>query len=161
MNEAEALQICRLAKAASPAQSVDEYTPDLWALVLEPHRFIDARQALVELAASQEWIHVSHIVKQIKLVRRNRVLAFGALPDPPSDIEADPERYSHWLRATTRAIADGTMTERPALPAGKQRPVDFTRVFKSVGDEVVLETRDRRYEEPTPTPRGLEMGGGE
>lgn len=114
MNEQEALQICRLAHAASPAQKVDDYTPELWAMVLVNIRFTDARDALIELAAEQEWIHVSHIVKRVKLIRKRRLDAYGQLPEPPREC-FDPAAYKAWLRQTTRAIADGELVERPPM----------------------------------------------
>lgn len=135
MNREEAIKLCRLAKAASPAQAVDEYTPDLWFEVLKFDRFVDAHQALIELAGESEWIHVSHVKKRIRKIRKARLEAFGVFPDPPSGCD-EPEAYQQWYIATRRAIADGDMVERPALPAGKQKPkeLDFTKVFRSVDD---------------------------
>ncbi|MCW2785219.1 MAG: hypothetical protein JWP74_1736 [Marmoricola sp.] len=135
MNQAESLKIVRLAKAASPAQAVDEYTPDLWHEVLKPFRFVDAHQALIELAGDTEWIHVSHVKARIKRIRGARLDAFGQLPEPPPGAE-DPAVYPRWVAETRRRIGDGTLTERPALPAGTEKPreLDFTSVFRSVDD---------------------------
>jgi hypothetical protein len=114
MTPEEAIKLCRLAKAASPAQAVDEYTPELWALSLTKERFADAQEALVQLAREQEWIHLSHIVARVKRIRANRV-ATTPMPEPPPGL-SDAE-YSTWLRETTRRIADGEPVERPTLPA--------------------------------------------
>lgn len=116
MNTEEALHICRLAKAASPAQAVDEYTPELWALVLKPYRYVDAEQALTDLAGEQEWIHVSHIRRRIKRIRHDRVMAYGLLPDPPKELDpSNTTAYHHWMVELTRQIADGEVTaaDRP------------------------------------------------
>lgn len=131
MNEQEAIQICRLAKAASPAQSVDEYTPDLWAMVLKSVTFADAKQALVEIAGEQEWVHVSHIKARVKRIRRDRLSEFGPMPDPPGELSNEEQKQ--WLRETERAVADGVLTERPALPPVAVRPLpDFSNVFRSI-----------------------------
>jgi hypothetical protein len=114
MNPEQAISLCKLASAASPAQRVDEYTPDLWVMVLEPYRFEDARIALRELAAESEWIHVSHVVKRIRKIRSKRVNDFGMLPDPPAGLEAT--EYHAWYTDTVRRIADGEVVQRPALP---------------------------------------------
>jgi len=137
VNQQEALTICRLARAASPAQAVDEYTPDLWFEVLRGFPYADARQAVIELAGEQEWLHVSHVRTRIKRIRGARISEFGPLPEPPAEC-FEPEAYRRWKRETVRAIADGAMTERPALMAGVPKPsgVDFDAVFRSVDDEL-------------------------
>jgi hypothetical protein len=115
----EAFRICRMAKALSPAQAVDEYTPEAWALILRTWRYADAEAALEVLGAEQEFIHVSHIVKRIKRLRAERLTAFGALPTPPVSIDPDDTTaLQRWQAETTRAIADGTLTpsEPMALP---------------------------------------------
>lgn len=132
MNREDAIKLCRLAKAASPAQAVDEYTPDLWFAVLGKYRFADAYEALIELAGDQEWVHVSHVRARIKRIRRDRVDAFGVLPDPPSEC-FEPADYRKWYADTVRAIADGEAVERPALPEPGEKPdIDFANVLPSV-----------------------------
>jgi hypothetical protein len=117
MTPEESLRILRLAKALSPAQAVDEFTPEAWTLVLRDVRYADAEQALIELGGEQEWIHVSHIRRRVKRIRDGRVRAFGALPEPPREVAGDDAAYSDWLRDVTRRIADGEPVEVPALPA--------------------------------------------
>jgi hypothetical protein len=98
-----------MAKSISPAQAVDEFTPAAWALVLKDIRLIDAEEALAQLGGEQEWVHVSHIVRRVKRIRRDRVLDFGTIPDPPANLDPDDTAaHSRWLKATTNAIADGT-----------------------------------------------------
>lgn len=116
MNAAESLRICRLAKALSPAQAVDEYTPDAWAIVLASVRYIDAEQALMELGGEQEWIHVSHIKKRVKRIRDQRSTAFGTPTDPPPEASADPEVYHRWYAETVRAVRDGDLTRENYRP---------------------------------------------
>jgi hypothetical protein len=122
MSPDEALKLCRLAKAASPAQAVDDYTPDLWALALRNERFVDAQEALVALAREQEWIHLSHIVARVKRLRTDRIREFGPLPNPPAECVDDPAAYARWYADTIRQIADGEPVERPALePANPEQ----------------------------------------
>lgn len=134
MSPEEAFRLCRMVKALCPAQSIDELSPDGWALVLRDDRYTDAEQALAQLAREQEFIHVSHIVGRMKRIRRDRVLAFGTLPDPPSDLDPnDTDAYSRWLVATTRAIADGTL-EPPQAVKGPKR--DVIRELGQIGKEI-------------------------
>ena len=95
MNAEEALKLCRLAKALSPAQAVDEYTPEAWQMVLAKYRFADAQQALTELAGQQEWVHVSHIVQRIKQIRAKRLAEHPPVEPQPGLSDED---YATWLR---------------------------------------------------------------
>jgi hypothetical protein len=104
MSPAEAINICRLAKTISPAQAVDEYTPEAWALVLRNIRYVDAEEALAQLGGEQEWIHVSHIVKRVKAIRNNRIMKFGPFEVPDG---LSPVEYARFIETAHRAIADG------------------------------------------------------
>lgn len=135
MNAEEALRICRLAKAISPAQAVDDFTPEAWAVVLRPHQYADAELALEQLGGEQEWIHVSHVVRRIKRIRAGRLSAFGDLPAPPADLADRPVEYQAWQADLVRRIADGRPVERPALAAAGERPdIDLSGVLKSVDE---------------------------
>ena len=142
MNAREATHLCKLAKTISPAQAVDEFTPAAWALILEDIRFEDARLALKQLGGEQEWVHVSHIVQRVKRIRRDRVLDFGTLPDPPRRIDPDGPEYRHWLAETTKAIADGTY--RPSTPEalGAKRDIRDLGTVRTV--DAALATRPLR-----------------
>lgn len=129
MTPEETLRICRLAKALSPAQAMDEFTPEAWAVVLAPFRVEDATEAIQQLGGEQEWIHVSHIVARIKRIRRDRILAFGPT-DPPAGL--DDAGYHRWLVATQKAIADGTMTQPPALPPAADPPPEIAAQYADV-----------------------------
>lgn len=146
MNAEQALHLCKLAKTISPAQAVDEFTPAAWALILEDVRFEDARQALKELGGEQEWIHVSHIVARVKRIRRDRVLDFGTLPDPPADLDPDDTgAHARWLRETTEAIADGRYTREDVPPEAISSRRDVIRELgqaKSI--DAALTTRPLR-----------------
>lgn len=133
MIDQEALKLCRMAKALSPAQAVDEFTPTAWSLILRKVRYCDAELALEELGGEQVYIHVSHIVKRVKRIRRDRIDDFGTLPDPPSSLDpADTEGYQRWLAETTRAIADGNPPPRPATGQLTARGVNYAELMPKV-----------------------------
>lgn len=117
MTPDESLRILRLAKALSPAQAIDEYTPEAWAMVLRNVRYVDAEQALIELGGEQEWIHVSHIRARVKRIRAARLMAFGPLPNPPEELVGDTAAYTAWLVDVRTRVMDGEDVEVSALPA--------------------------------------------
>lgn len=114
MNETEALTLCRLAKSASPAQAMDEYTPQLWHEVLKDYRFEDCKTALIELAGEQEWLHVSHVVARVKKIRRARILAHGPI-EFPAALSNDPDAEARWHKQAIERIADGLHLEPLAI----------------------------------------------
>lgn len=122
MTPDEALRLCRIAKSVSPAQAVDDYTPDAWALILRDVRLDDAEDALRQLGGEQEWIHVSHIVKRVKRIRSARVDKYLANVPVPSGLDA--AEYDRWYRATVKSIADGDYEpEPPAALDGPKRDI--------------------------------------
>lgn len=137
MTPDEALRLCRLAKAISPAQAVDDYTPDAWAVVLRDIRYADAEDALGQLGSEQEWIHVSHIVARVKRTRADRVKRYFANVSPPSGL-SDAE-YSEWYRVTVEAIADGDLTpEPPRQVEGHRDVIRELGQAKSVDDALTI-----------------------
>jgi hypothetical protein len=117
MTPEEAMKLCRMTKALIPQMTLDEFTPQAWALAFEDDRYEDAAQALKELSREQPFVGVSEIVGRIKRIRRDRVLDFGPLPDPPAHIDPDNQRaHSQWLKETTLAIADGRLTRDDSTP---------------------------------------------
>lgn len=132
MTPDEALKLCRLAKAISPAQAVDDYTPDAWAVVLRDIRYADAEDALGQLGSEQEWIHVSHIVGRVKRIRADRVKRYFANVSPPSGL-SDTE-YADWYRETVTAIGDGDLTPEPPTRVEGHR--DVIRELGHVGQSV-------------------------
>jgi hypothetical protein len=116
VNEAEALKLCRMAKAFFPQMAMDEYTPAAWALAFKGDRYADAELALTQLAREEPFIDVAAIAKRIHRIRRDRVLDFGTPPDPPRDMDPDDTlAYRRWLRETQRRIADGEAVESPQI----------------------------------------------
>lgn len=143
MTPDETLRVCRLAKALSPAQAVDEYQPEAWHLVLRSWRCEDALLAMEQLGGEQEWIHVSHIVGRIKRIRRDRVLEFGTLPNPP--VGHDPDNvpmHTAWMLKIQGDIADGTLTRDEAPATTEALPArDVLRELGQAGTTPAEEDR--------------------
>lgn len=141
MKPDEALRICRLAKALSPAQAVDQYTPDAWAVVLRPYRFVDAEEALAQLGGEQEWIHVSHIVKRVKAMRTERIKRHAPFEVPDN---LTPEEYGRYLEEQHRRIADGEQVDiEPNRDNLIGRPKDVPAI-EAAGTHVDEERKDSR-----------------
>lgn len=132
MSPEEALQICRLAKAAFPQQAVDEFTPDAWALALEDDRFEDAKLALKQLMREQPFLHVSELIGRMKRIRRNRLDAFGTLPEPPVGVGESPEKYRDWYAETVRAIGDGDLMNHRAIGSARKPDINYATILPSV-----------------------------
>jgi hypothetical protein len=103
MTPLEATTLCRLAKAMCPQQAVDEYTPDAWHMLLEDARFVDAKEALVNLARRQPFVAPSEILAEVKRIRGKRIAEFGHY-DVPSGL--DSRQTLEFIRATNKRIAD-------------------------------------------------------
>lgn len=129
MTPTEAALLCRLTKSACPQQKFDEYTPDLWGELLADVRFIDAKEALMTIAARQPFVAPSEIIAEVKRIRSKRIAEFGPIPPPPAE-ELDPDNwraFQQWQIDTERAIADGDL--KPAeldLPKRDMKQLENT-----------------------------------
>ena len=138
MNRTEAVQLARLVKALCPAQALDQYTPDAWALVLGAVEYEDAKAAVIYLGAIElepgkaRYIEPGHIIAEVRRIRRKRIDDHGPL-DPPLDL--DPAQYLAWLRGVTREVGSGRVAAQPAIadsPAGQQR---FAALTDGIGGD--------------------------
>src|SRR5690349_11552302 len=77
MTAAEAVMLCRFAKACCPQQAIDEYTPDAWHELLSDLRFEDCKAAVVDVVKEQPFVSPAEIRSRIAKVRANRHLEFG------------------------------------------------------------------------------------
>ena len=108
MNRTDAIKLCRYVHAATPAQKLDEYTPQAWADILEdlPCGFDEARAAVVAIKRRQVFVDCSDIIAQVRAMRDERIRQ--APPDPPPPELLDDERaYREYLRESARQVADG------------------------------------------------------
>ena len=118
MNGNETVKLCRMVAALCPAQTLGEYTPDAWAIVLDDIDYTDARQAVGNLArlplepGRSRYIEPGHIRHEVARIRRAR-LENTRLPDPPTGLSSG--EYLAWLRDQVELIASGRYTP-PALP---------------------------------------------
>lgn len=126
MNRTEAAQLLRAVRSGCPGQAIDEYTPDVWGLVLADYPYADALQVALGLIAQPlepgraRYIEPGHIVGGIHQLRRQR-LADAPPIDPPSGL--DPAAYCAWLKRQRDAIADGH-----APQPGPTHPADPARI---------------------------------
>lgn len=117
MIQAEALTLCRLAKAMCPQQAMDEFTPDAWHMLLEDLRFEDCKEALVNLARKNPFVAPAEIRAEVRRIRDKRLADYGPF-DPPPEV-AD---YNRWLGEMRRKIADGETLPRPLALVSKPMP---------------------------------------
>jgi hypothetical protein len=113
MTHAEAVLLCRYAKAACPQQAFDQYTPDAWSDLLGDLRFIDCQEALKSVVQRQPFVSPAEIRAEVRKVRHKRIGDFGPMPDPPSGLS--PAESARWQRDIMRSIGDGELA--PGLPA--------------------------------------------
>lgn len=122
MTPVEAVQLCRLVKACCPSQVFDEFTPTVWAEVLDGYSYADAKAVVMKLVATPVefgragYIEPRHIIGGIHRLRAQR-LDNTALPTPPADLE--PDAYIDWVRAQRAAIASGATPDPTPVHATK------------------------------------------
>lgn len=109
MNRADAIKLCRYVHAATPAQKLDEYTPQAWADILEdlPCGFDEGRAAVVAIKRRQVFVDCSDIIAEVRAARDERI-RLNPPPAPPPELLDDPEAYRAHLRESVRAAAEGT-----------------------------------------------------
>jgi hypothetical protein len=127
----------------SMASAYDNRKPDAdaakaWAAALDGLRFDDCRAALIEhYKASAEWLMPSMIRTAVKRMRRDRVLAYGMLPDPPAHLDPDnAAAYIAWQKSTRRAIADGELPERVVITGPRRDVASLGLAGKHIPDHI-------------------------
>lgn len=139
MNAAEVLQLCRLVKACCPSQTLDEYTPQAWGLILADCAYVDAKQAVAELVrlplepGRARYIEPGHIIAGVQRIRSKRLAE--SMPEPPSGLDADA--YLAWLRTTRAAVADGAYL--PPDPPPPARP-ELVAQIRAIASTLAIDT---------------------
>jgi hypothetical protein len=143
MKPTEAAALLTIA-AAYDNRKPDPDAAKAWAMALDGLRFEDCREAIVtHYRHSREWMMPVDVVTGVKALRRNRVLAFGPLPEPPASIDPnDTAAYSRWLDETTRAIADGRLERQPEGPPAAIERRDVIAELGHVGTSVADDNRN-------------------
>lgn len=113
MTHAEAVILCRYAKAACPQQAFDEYTPDAWSDLLGDLRFEDCKVALHNVVKEQPFVAPAEIRAEVRRVRNKRIGDFGPI-DVPDGLT--PEEYSRHMALMFRRIGDGELTRADRAP---------------------------------------------
>lgn len=108
MNATEAMMLCRFAKAACPQQAIDEYTPDVWLDLLGDLPFMDAKDALLTVAAKQPFVAPAEIRGEANRIRAKRIVDHQPLTPPPG---LDPIEAIEWRKDAVRRIADGEVVD--------------------------------------------------
>lgn len=129
MSHAEAVLLCRYAKAACPQQQFDEFTPDAWSDLLSDLRFDDCKAALRAIVQRQPFVAPAEIREEVKRVRNQRIGLYGPIPEP-THLDRDSDTFDHdyidYMRTTMRAIADGELAVGD-LPEPLQAVAEFPR----------------------------------
>jgi hypothetical protein len=132
----EAASLCKLAKSACPQQAIDEYTPDIWHPLLKDLRFEDARDGLIEVVKRQPFVAPAEIRAAAKRIRDDRISAFGPLPNPPAEVEEDPNLYSPWMGELLRRIGDGELVAEPTPPPDLEQQERIAELVSGAFQEV-------------------------
>lgn len=142
MTAQEAVMLCRFAKAACPQQQFDEYTPDAWFELLKDLRFIDCKEAIVDVVKTQPFVSPSEIRGRIAKVRATRHMEFGPYA-PPAELADNPRAENEWRREMDRRICDGEVTrdqwdteQRAKGITGDRAMPALEGVFRAVPNDV-------------------------
>lgn len=148
MTKAEAVILCRFAKACCPQQAFDEYTPDAWFELLNDLRFDQCKEAVVRVVKRQPFVSPSEIRTEVKRIRFDLIDKFGLFDPPPSISKYDDDwkldtAYREWIADMNRRIGDGELTreqydaEQAALgnATRRQLPPGFENTFRRADDD--------------------------
>ena len=107
------LTIC----AAYDNRKPDPDAAKAWAMALDPYRFEDCRDAIVQhYRTSREWIMPADVITAVKKTRTSRLEDVAPCPPPGLDPD-DTEAYKTWLAGVRKAIADGLDVPPPEYAA--------------------------------------------
>lgn len=129
MRPTEAVEFVELVKQFAPQQKWSEYSTEAWELVLEDIPLTDARQALKHVASRETWIAPADILKEAKIIRRQRVESASPLAFQPTTDE--PRQYIKELRSHLRAVGDGVQHDVPQLEQ-RFNPAELGHLFQPV-----------------------------
>lgn len=110
MTPAEAVMLCRFAKAACPQQAFDEYTPDAWFELLRDLRAEDCKAAIIDAVKASPFVAPAEIRAHIKRIRDDRLKKFGHIAPAFEMFEGDWRKESAWVCEIQRRVADGELT---------------------------------------------------
>jgi hypothetical protein len=120
MNKTDTVLLCRYIKAMCPAQTIDEYTPDAWADILDDITLEEAKAAIYDGVRDRKWrfIDATDVVAGVRENRRGRlddyVRKFGPVL-PPRELGDKPGEEHEWLVNARRLILDGKVTHPSEL----------------------------------------------
>jgi hypothetical protein len=130
MTPTETVLLTRYVKAQKAAQQFDTYTEEAWHDTLGHLRLSDCREAVRRLAGEHRWIDPSDIVKTVRAIRQERIMAAPPVPIPAGFDPDDTAAYRALVAAHERRAADGEFLPQPApLPRRDLRAIE--NVFPS------------------------------
>jgi hypothetical protein len=135
----EAVMLTRYVEACCPQQKIDEYTPDAWHNLLGDLTIDDCRAAVDAVARQQPFVAPAEIRAEVRRIRTERITA-GPIPDPGT---GDPAEYIRRLKASTRAVADGTLPPL-AIEAGDGADAWDNPTVRKIREMFDAEQADRR-----------------
>lgn len=136
MTREEAIGLCRYVHAATPAQRLDEYTPQAWADILadepapagsvpQPRTFDECRRAVVAIKRRQPFVDCSDIVAEVRAARA------AAAERTHSEAVIGPARASREALTDSRPLH----SEIRALIAGAaEHGPEFAAIIGAAGD---------------------------
>jgi hypothetical protein len=137
VNHEQAVLVTRAVRAMCPAQTIDEATPDFWAVILRDVRYEDATVAVERLGAKQRFIAPSEIVDEVAVIRSVRLDGVdqyrGHYTGNPDDARAELD----WWRNSLRRIGDGEQPDdvfEPQQLTARKMP-ELGGVFRKVPDK--------------------------
>ena len=143
MTPLEATALCRFTKAVCPQQAIDEYTPDAWHPLLEDIRFEDAKAAVINAGKKKPFISPAEIRAEVKMIREDRIRAYGALPAPPADLADNAVEYMAHRAELLRAIADGEAQAPERVPADPEVQAQVLRAIEGTFPDMPRPERGR------------------
>lgn len=128
MTAAEAVVLCRFAKACCPQQAFDAYTPDAWFELLRDLLFEDCKIALTRVVKAKPFVSPAEIREAVKALRWERMVAFdkACSLEPPAHLADDPRAEIEWRRRIDLRVMDGEITHPDQVDErGELKPRDM------------------------------------
>lgn len=110
MNRAQVADLLNLI-ASTDGRKLTQQMPAAWLDILGQYPYADCRAAVVHhFQTSTEWLMPAHIIRHVKQLRKDRLLAVRETVEPNRADADDPTTYVETRRRLTQLIADGHVT---------------------------------------------------
>lgn len=110
MNRAQTADLLNLI-ASTDGRKLTQQMPAAWFDILGAYTYEDCRAAVINhFQTSTEWLMPAHIIRHVKHLRKDRLLAVRETVEPNRADTDDPTTYVETRRRLTQLIADGHVT---------------------------------------------------